>query len=217
MREGAKQRLIGATVIVALVVIFVPMLFEPRPSEAPGAPGHEQLSIPEAPRFEPDLKSEVFLGPEDSGVGGFEPGRATESRPLALPPPTDLDPASVAGIGDESLDADERESIPEPVPFSRSAPPAAPVHEAAPPRRAPDGMPTWVVQVASLGNAQAAGDLESRLRAAGFSAFVEQAEVRGKLYYRVRVGPELDRAKAERTAARLREQQKVETLIQSYP
>ena len=49
------------------------------------------------------------------------------------------------------------------------------------------------------------------------SAFVEQAEVRGKLFYRVRVGPEVDRAGAERTAARLRDQQKLDTLIQNYP
>jgi DedD protein len=59
--------------------------------------------------------------------------------------------------------------------------------------------------------------MEAKLRKAGFSAFVEQAEVRGKLFYRVRVGPEVDRAGAERTAARLRDQQKLDTLIQNYP
>lgn len=214
MREGAKQRLIGATVIVALAVIFVPMLFESRTLDAPSP---EQEAIPEAPPFKPDLKSEVFLGPEDSGIGGFEPGRATESRPLALPSPADLDPASVVGIGDESVDEAEWESAPEPDPVSVSPPPSPPIPEPVPPRGAPDGMSSWVVQVASLGTPEAAGALEAKLRTAGFSAFVEQAEVRGKLYYRVRVGPELDRKKAERTAARLREQQKVETLIQSYP
>jgi DedD protein len=59
--------------------------------------------------------------------------------------------------------------------------------------------------------------MQDKLRKAGYSAFVEQAEVRGKLFYRVRVGPEVDRANAERTAARLREQQKLDTLIQNYP
>ncbi|HSQ06084.1 MAG TPA: hypothetical protein VLM84_00065, partial [Chromatiaceae bacterium] len=61
MREGAKQRLVGAVVVVALAVIFVPMLFEQESLDL--APPVQQ-AIPEAPRFDPDLKSEVFLGPE---------------------------------------------------------------------------------------------------------------------------------------------------------
>ncbi len=225
MREGAKQRLVGAVVIVALAVIFVPMLFEKEPSDPQPA---LQEAIPEAPRFDPDLKSEVFLGPEDSGLGGFDPGATTESRPLALPPPGDLDPASVAGVageapaayGPEPPEADlERPSVrsAEPGPGRHSAPPTTPVLEPVAPRGPQDGMPSWVVQVASLGTPEAAGEMEARLRKAGFSAFVEQAEVRGKLFYRVRVGPEVDRAGAERAAARLRDQQKLDTLIQSYP
>lgn len=225
MREGAKQRLVGAVVVVALAVIFVPMLFE-KGSPEPAPPAQE--AIPEAPRFDPDLKSEVFLGPEDSGIGGLDPGAPTESRPLALPPPGDLDPSSVAGVGGEDSGAyepepPEPELEPEPTgPAPRSTealprPADTQVIEPAPPRAPRDGMPSWVVQVASVGSPEAAGELEAKLRQAGFSAFVEQAEVRGKRYYRVRVGPEVDRARAERTAARLREQQKLDTLIQSYP
>ncbi|WP_246237560.1 SPOR domain-containing protein [Caldichromatium japonicum] len=59
--------------------------------------------------------------------------------------------------------------------------------------------------------------MADRLKQSGFSAFVEQAEVSGKTYYRVRVGPDSDRAAAERTAAQLREQHKLDTLIQRYP
>jgi DedD protein len=78
-------------------------------------------------------------------------------------------------------------------------------------------MPSWVIQVASLGTPESAGELESRLRDGGFSAFVEKAEINGKLYYRVRVGPEADRASAERTASQLRDRHRLDTLIQSYP
>jgi DedD protein len=225
MREGAKQRLVGVAVVVALAVIFVPMLFE---DDSPDTGPSDELTIPEAPPFEPDLKSERFLTPEDSGVGGFDPSGETESRPLALPPPGDMDADSVAGIPDEGTNesgsgTDEPEVEP---PQHRASeanvePPAtpagAPLIEPPPPRGAKDGMPSWVIQVASLRTPEAAGEMESKLRKAGYSAFVEQAEVRGKLYYRVRVGPEVDRANAERTAARLRNQQKLDTLIQNYP
>lgn len=87
----------------------------------------------------------------------------------------------------------------------------------AEPRRPAGGGPSWVVQVASLGAAETAAQLEQKLRGAGFAAFVEKAEVRGKTYYRVRVGPKGDRASAERTAATLRQRQKLDTLIQRYP
>ncbi|MBK1640303.1 hypothetical protein CKO12_00080 [Chromatium okenii] len=72
---------------------------------------------------------------------------------------------------------------------------------------------SWVIQVASLGNAETAANLQNKLKKAGFTAFVEKAEVRGKYYYRVRVGPQKNRAAAERLAARLRQQQKLDTLI----
>ncbi|MGE5154350.1 MAG: SPOR domain-containing protein [Bdellovibrio bacteriovorus] len=228
MREGAKQRLVGAVVIVALAVIFVPMLFE---QESPDSVPPAQEAIPEPPRFDPDLKSEVFLGPEDSGIGGFDPGAATESRPLALPAPEDQDPAGYSGgaegdpgaleaeppeppesdLGPEASDSDEGRMAPD------LAPPSSVVNEPGAPRGRSDGMPSWVVQVASLGTPEAAAEMEAKLRKAGFSAFVEQADVRGKRFYRVRVGPELERSGAERTAARLREKQKLDTLIQMYP
>jgi DedD protein len=228
MREGAKQRLVGAVVVVALAVIFVPMLFE-QESLDPAQPAPE--TIPEPPRFDPDLKSEVFLGPEDSGIGGLDPGVATVSRPLALPPPGDLDPASFAGgaEGDSGAYEAEPPELPESdlEPGSADsddggmgpgrAPPRSQVLEPPAPLDRQDGMPSWVVQVASLGTPEAAAELEDKLRKAGFSAFVEQADVRGKRFFRVRVGPEVERSGAERTAARLREQHKLDTLIQIYP
>lgn len=211
--------MVGAAVVVALAVIFVPMLFEDEPRDS--APS-DQLAIPEEPSFEPDLKSEVFLGPQDSGIGGLDAEGERESRPLALPPPGDLDPAAaVADIPAETTGGREPDADGEPtypVVEEQLPPPVdAQVIEPPPARSARDGMPSWVVQVASLRTPEAAGELEAKLRKAGFSAFVEQAEVRGKQYYRVRVGPEVDRANAERVAARLREQQKLDTLIQNYP
>lgn len=90
------------------------------------------------------------------------------------------------------------------------------VASASPEPRRPttDGNASWVVQVASLGASEAAAELQQKLRGAGYSSFVEKAEVRGKTYYRVRVGPNGDRASAERTAATLRQRQKLDTIVQ---
>lgn len=212
MREGAKRRLAGAVVIVALAVVFVPMLFE-KESLDPLPPIQE--SIPVAPVFEESRKAEVFIEPPDSGVGALGDGSPVDSELLDLP------------VGDEQGSAPVAETEPTPdVPASAESvtrsstakPTPPPVTPQAPPPMAPsDGMPSWVVQVASLGTPESAAALEGKLRGSGFSAFVEKAQVNGKLYYRVRVGPEIDRARAERTAARLREQHKLDTLVQSYP
>lgn len=212
MREGAKQRLLGAVVIVALVVIFVPMLFE-RGSLDTLPPIQE--SIPQSPGFERELKTEVFLGPEDSGVGGLEAGDETVTEALALPPPAgDLEPAPVdEGASAEALDLPaEGDETP-----GEEAPP---VEQAAAPDTAapPPGTPgSWVIQVASLAAPDVAAELEGRLRSAGFSAFVERATVNGRLWFRVRVGPKPDRTQAEQTAALLRERHRLDTLIQRYP
>ena len=89
--------------------------------------------------------------------------------------------------------------------------------EPTPPRGANGGLPSWVNQVSSMASREAADAERDRLRAGGFTAFVEEALVNGKPTYRVLVGPELDRARTEQTAARLREKQKVNPLIKSYP
>ncbi|WP_005224577.1 SPOR domain-containing protein [Marichromatium purpuratum] len=198
MREGAKRRLTGAVVIVALVVIFVPMLFE-QPPLTPPEP--IPTAIPEQPPFADRFRSESYLAP-DEGVD-----EVIAPRPLPQVQP-------------QAAFQAPREPVPEPMRQPRPQSEPAPSLQARPePRQQAPAtqLPSWVVQVASLGTAAGAAELEARLRAAGYSAFVEQAEVNGKRYYRVRVGPEIDRADAERAATMLRDRQGLETLIQRYP
>jgi len=227
MREGAKKRLTGAVVIVALAVIFVPMLFEPESLDS--LPPIQQ-SIPRPPAFAPEVQTEVFLGPADSGVGGLADSAATVSQPLPLPPagaptpgvsgrPASADGAGAPPVAKPAADpapGKPAKPVPNPLPNPASGKPAA-GPDAATPRAAGAAMPSWVIQVASIPNAEGAAELEGKLRAGGFAAFIEKAEVNGRIFYRVKVGPELDRARAEQTAARLREKHKVEPLIKSYP
>ncbi|GAB0149073.1 SPOR domain-containing protein [Marichromatium sp. PS1] len=201
MREGAKRRLTGAVVIVALVVIFVPMLFE-QPPLTPPEP--IPAAIPEQPPFADRFRSESYLAPDEDVDEVIAP------RPLPQVQP-------------QAAFQTPRESVPEPEPMRQSLPQPEPAPSVQPrpelrQQQAPaTQLPSWVVQVASLGTAAGAAELEARLRAAGYSAFVEQAEVNGKRYYRVRVGPEIDRVDAERAATMLRDRQGLETLIQRYP
>lgn len=233
MREGAKQRLAGTIVIVSLVVIFVPMIFEQQPPPPSGLP----LDMPEEPEFAPRFEPESYLTPETSGIGGFSE-EDTDILPLSLPDPaagpestqqeaiTLLPP--VVEAFDESRTPQPApapppvsEAAPEPEPAPRTPPPSAPPVQpgtpVVPQPQTSERLGSWVIQVASLGTPEGASELESHLRIQGYSAFVEQAVVGGKRYYRVRVGPMLERDDAERTATMLREREQLDTLIQRYP
>jgi DedD protein len=65
------------------------------------------------------------------------------------------------------------------------------------------GADGWVVQLGSFASRDNADALAKGLRAKGYRAFVSEFRGSGRVLYRVRVGPEQDRARAESIAARL--------------
>jgi DedD protein len=82
------------------------------------------------------------------------------------------------------------------------------------------GINTWVVQAGSFSNRDNAQKLVDELQAKKFAAFLEQAEVKGKTVFRVRVGPEIDRKRAEQLLSRLAGELKARNLsgkVASYP
>ncbi|HSO84262.1 SPOR domain-containing protein [Thiocapsa sp.] len=210
MQEGAKKRLVGAIVIVSLAVIFVPMLFEEEAvTDLPALPA----VIPEQPVVDERFRSESFLTPADSGVGGLPEEEWIDPATLALPAAEEIEPVYEGGFDEPAGDS---ASAP-PVAAPSTAPAATTrVPEAPPPMARDDGMPSYVTQVASLGTSASAQELAAKLQNEGYSAFVESAEVGGRTYYRVRVGPEADRSSAEKTAAKLRQKYK-DPFVQRYP
>ncbi len=227
MEEDAKKRLVGAVVIVALAVIFVPMFVsEDTEVSTPDA----TPTIPEEPVVDERFKADSFLTPSDSGVG--RPAEETWVDPGMLLPPdgegvlsgeegTFDQPGDQTDVQPAGQTAGSAASTAAPIGTIGSTRPTAPsqspsVPTAPPPQGDSDGMPSWVVQVASLGTAAAADEMVAKLRGDGYSAFVERATVNGRLYYRVRVGPEVDRARADKTASRLGQQYDA-PFVQRYP
>lgn len=224
MREGAKKRLAGLTVVVVLAVIFVPMWFEDEVTE-PLIPMPEPMPEPlsQAPSFDDRVRAESFTTPSDPVPLEPEPNlSATTELSEPEPPGEPEPPAAMLPDGEE-----ESEPLTPPgvlgataaAPRQTPPPVAAPAARQTSPDLAPPSPPpggSWVTQVASFGATDPAERLANKLRADGFPAFVEAAEVRGRTFYRVRVGPAANRAEAEGTAARLR-QSFSDALIQRYP
>jgi DedD protein len=93
--------------------------------------------------------------------------------------------------------------------------PAAPELPADQPRT---GLSAWVVQAASLSSRENADKLVARLREAGLpTPDPELVDIRGKRYFRVRVGPVVERSRADAMVARVSEIAGTKAQVQRYP
>lgn len=195
MRTKVKQRIVGAVVLVALAVIFIPFLFTlepPRPLDTatliPPSPDISEVTIEEPQRngdiIPPGPVDQVFL-PADS-VATAQPGT-----------PQPADRASSTAEGNV---AQAKPSAQKP-PASTSATPATAAVDDRP-ALADNTLQAWVIQVSSLRDKKAADELNSRLLAAGYKSYVRSADAQGGTTYRVFVGPVslLSRANSDKTA-----------------
>lgn len=197
--------MIGAAVVVVLLVIFLPMLLvEEEPIHSVS---EQEMTIPPPPDFDQGDDASVMEPPVEPAVSTFSEYEGAEdpSLPRELPPPEFFE-APATG---------EPESIPEPdlVP---SAPKPAPARPSAPARSSP-GSSSWVIQVASVRERARAHKLVQDLRVKGFPAYIQEARVNQKLWYRIRIGPEATRKRIESLAASLRTKTGMRGQIQRHP
>ncbi len=78
-----------------------------------------------------------------------------------------------------------------------------------------DPLVRWVVQVGSFSNAANADKLVARLKLESLTAYKEQVSSSGKVIYRVRVGPFLEREEALRADTLVRERLAIDGVVMS--
>lgn len=220
MDSALKQRLIGAAVLVALAMIFLPMLLKGPDTAEPDA-ARVPLEMPSAPdqAFETRELPLTAPGPvtADGGVLGMQPRPATSDDPNAVATvdqsgqpaartefDPDAEPKPAPGPGTVQA-VDAATGLAEasaPAPAATPAPVAAPAPAPAAPLPASTAAGRFAVNVGSYSNLDNARALADRLRAAGLPLSSESVDVAGKPAMRLRVGPYGDRTAAE--AARLR-------------
>ena len=87
------------------------------------------------------------------------------------------------------------------------------VQENSADQQAPD-LGRWVIQAGSFGQKKNALELRDKLRKQGFSTYLDSiTSEEGQVMYRVRVGPELDKDRAEMTRKKLEDLNKVKTFL----
>ncbi len=169
-----NHRLLGAIVLLSLAVIFLPMLFGQR-DDLPQAPEGSTI-----PRADEELETLVFQLNEQNL---FQ--RVT---PL---PGENADPPPAADGAEAANEAAEPVAEPE----EAGAGPAEGASASAAPRQA---LVTWMVQLGSFSKENNARALRDRLRGRQYAAHLDRVEGKNGAIWRVRVGPELSRERAEK-------------------
>jgi DedD protein len=193
-----KQRLVGALILLALAVVFWPIIF------VPGADRPEDLRVvvPAAPPV--DLTP---LPEPDSA--GLRQGQAARARNEPVP---DVDLPEEEG----SLDVE-----PAPLPPREEILPVPELSEARDSLSAPemdeDGLPiAFSLQVATMANRERAEALRDELVKAGYKGYVKRLRRDDRTLYRVLVGPKYAREDLAPIKAAVDKNWQVESMIIRY-
>ncbi|VVN28179.1 Cell division protein DedD [Pseudomonas fluorescens] len=214
--KAYKQRMVGALVLVALAVIFLPMLFSRQDEqrqvtvEAPTAP---QAPVVPQVQVEPVVVPEPQALPQEPVPSDAEIAQQEEpTMPIApAAPAAPVAPAPVA-----------KPVTPPPAPAA-VAPVNKPTTAPSQPITAAPGKPdatqsrvdanglsvSWSVQLASLANRASAENLQKTLRSQGYNAYIRTADGKNRVF----VGPLIERAEADRLRDLLNRQQNLKGFV----
>jgi len=181
--KGLKQRMVGALVLLALAVIFLPMLLS-REDESQRV----QVDAPAMP-----------VAPEMPNI---------ELQPVAVPEPQLLPDEPVEADAVQPLEPIETAAVETPavapVPAAPVAPPATPSKLDA------NSLPiSWSVQLASLSSGDGAQKLQKTLRTQGYNAYIRSVDGMNRVF----VGPLIERAEADRLRDQLNRQHKLNGFV----
>lgn len=209
--KGLKQRIVGALVLLALAVIFLPMLFSrqdemrqvvvdaPSMPKAPEMPAVnvQQTAVPEPKAVDADAAQPQAAAADQAPAQAALP---VPSTPVTQPS------APIAAIS----------QAPAPQPVAPAPRPVATAQQQAATAPAPaqhldgDNLPvSWSVQLASLSNRARAEELQKTLRSQGYNAYVRSVDGMNRVF----VGPLVERAEADRLKEQLSKQQKLNGFV----
>ncbi|HDY81466.1 MAG TPA: hypothetical protein ENH48_00725 [Halieaceae bacterium] len=186
MDDILKQRLVGALILVALGVVFWPIIFV--------EPGDK--AVAQQPRIPPwpEVAMTPVAVPDLVGLRA-SPERVILAEPVQAPVP-ELAPAPIIA--------------PQPVERTRSEQPQKLALDAD------GVPVAWILQVASVSSADKADQLRQRLLKMDQKAYVKKVQRGGKDLYRVYIGPKFERAALEKMQAHIDAEFSVTSMIARY-
>jgi len=214
-----KQRLVGALILVALGVIFWPIIFV--------QPGDREVAEIQPVPMSPGVTETPVEPPDQAGLRASptvtaartqqaEEERASYPVPVPIPPePVAFDPEPAP----QSTPDSEAEPAAQPaLALAEKAPRAAPRDTAPEPLEMDsDGVPVaWILQIVSVSSAEKAEELRARLVSLNYKAYVTQVESNGRTLYRVYLGPKFERAVLEKLQPDIDAEFGVKSMVRRY-
>jgi DedD protein len=228
MEQQLKHRLTGATVLVSLGVIFIPMIFSP-----PENANETSIDITATPEYDSAFRSRIIpLDELSNGMADDEPENRFQRsdvperisvepeapvRPLQrMRPFTTRSASEVAEEGNSAKISSPR-SVANEKPSSSRTPPKTIVASIKPNKPKQSVLKAWAVQVGSFAKQKNALGLRDRLRAKGYRAFTKSIRDGGTTTTtRVFVGPTLRRDDALRASKKLHSDLSIEGIVMRY-
>jgi DedD protein len=194
LKEATKQRIVGTVVLLALGLIFLPLVFDgegsyqtPVASRIPEPP-----IVPILPEPEP-TRPQIIADQLPDEPSAAETAIETET-PVATPEEDTTAPDSAVEVVESAPD------------FEREIP-----------QFDANGMPqAWVVRLGTFANAANANNLVARLQDAGFKAYTRSVNNADSDMTAVFVGPWLQRQLVEDYRQQLQEQFQLAGMIVRY-
>lgn len=234
MEQSIKQRIVGIAVLVIAAVVLLPVLFDgdgsyplplesriPAPTPFPDAP----RAMPQRPVITADT-SAINIATNPTLEAASDPDTAEEAVAPEAPSPVSSSATASAGSTPvsasvpEPASAPESASTPEPQPSSAPAAAPEPVPAAAPGAGTAldnTGLPQgWSVRLATFSNQTNARNLMERLQSSGHRAYTRQVSSAQGSLTAVFVGPDVDRAAAQRLQAQLQRDFELAGLVVRY-
>lgn len=208
MDLSLKQRLLGAAVLIALAVIFVPMFMSGSAPQKSAEMETSSLAIPPAPDREfqtrvlpvapaPNSAPSAAAPVDENHVATID--TATAPKPAESPQPAAPTPATTPTPTPTPV----AKTTPAPAATPTPAPAAVPEAPKPAPGQAADGK--YFVHLGVYTATKNADELVAGLKKGGYPAFAESSSYQGKPASRVRVGPFTDRAAAEAARVRIKQ------------
>ena len=200
MEQKLKERLVGAAVLVAIAVIFIPIIL----NDSQETESISGSNIPEKPETNFNSRIIPVLGDdekallntiESKNIGSEDDQNKSDRNIVVEKVLSDNDKiADKIPTGKEAIKNEVKDEVKDDV-----------------------GLSAWIVQLGSFTDEDNAQSLNEKIRKAGYPAFVEPLKKNGKINYRVRVGPEIRRSEADLLLKNLKDKMNLDGIVVSYP
>ncbi|MBY8938087.1 SPOR domain-containing protein [Pseudomonas fluorescens] len=205
--KAYKQRMVGALVLVALAVIFLPMLFSRQDEQRQVTV--EAPASPQAPAM-PQIQMETVAVPEPQALPQepvpTDEEVAEDTAPAApvAPAPAPTAPIMITKPAAPPAVAKPIPAPAQPITASSTKP------DTTQSRVDANGLSvSWSVQLASLSSRASAESLQKTLRSQGYNAYIRSADGKNRVF----VGPLIERAEADRLRDLLGRQQNLKGFV----